>query len=407
MKKLLEGIRVIDWTQFLNGATAGVMLGDLGAEIIHIERPKFGDSSRGVKSLYDTDMSLPKDRNLMVEFTNRNKKSVVLDLSKEKGQQVLYRLVSRSDVFLTNFHRGIARKLKVDYENLRVHNPKLIYATASGYGGRGPEAEKRAFDPIGQARSGLMFALGDRDQTEPLQAEGALLDQLGSTLTLTGILGALVCRELQGIGQEIDNSILGGAIHLQGLNITSVLLKGRANARHSRNRSRNPLSNMYQCADGKWILLAEPQSDRFWKSFCEALGVEDMVTDLRFSTADARRENCQQCIRILVGAFAKKPREEWLKILQEKGGGLTFDRISTHEELANDSQILANDYIVDYDHEIVGPIKLVGFPVHFSETPAQIQRRAPEFGEHTEEVLIEVGGYTWEEIAELQDEGVI
>lgn len=407
MTQLLDGIRVLDWTVFLNGAGAGYMLGELGAEVIHIEKPVTGDSVRGATAMYGTTVVLPGGVNVMFEIPNRNKKSITLDLSKEKGREVLYRLIGKSDVFLTNFHHSIARKLKVDYETVRAHNPKIVYCTASGYGSKGPDAEKRAFDPLAQARSGFMFALGDRDQEEPLQAMGGMMDQLGSTIACLGILAALLGRELHGFGQEISTSLLGSAIHLQVPNITTALLRQREFSRHSRKRSRNPLSNMYRCADGKWIILAEPQSDRFWSSFCGAMGIQHIENDPKFADAKARSDNCEELNAMLDEVFATRPREEWVRRLTEKGGGLAFDIINKAGDLANDPQVIANDYIVDYNHEILGPIKLPGFPVQFSETPARIKSRAPEFGEHTEEVLIEVGGYSWEEIAQLREEEII
>lgn len=407
MAQLLEGIRVLDWTVFLNGAGAGYMLGELGAEVIHIERPVTGDSTRGATAMYGTSVVLDGGVNVMFEIPNRNKKSITLDFSKEKGREVLYRLVSKSDVFLTNFYRSIAQKLHVDYETLCTHNPKIVYCTATGFGGEGPDAEKRAFDPLAQARSGLMFSLGDRDQKEPLQAIGGMMDQLGSTVACMGILAALLGRELRGFGQQIETSLLGSAIHLQAPNVTMSLLRGREFARHSRMRSRNPLNNMVCCADTKWLILAEPQSDRFWKSFCDALDISHIADDPRFATMEARSKNCQELNKMLFDIFLTRPRDEWVERLNEKGGGLAFDIINTAIDLASDPQVLANKYIVDYEHEILGKVKLPGFPIKFSETPAHIQSRAPEFGEHTEQVLMDVGGYSWDEISQLREQGVI
>lgn len=407
MTQLLEGIRILDWTMFHNGSATGYMLGDLGAEVIHIEKRITGDDQRGMESLFGASMSLPGGRNLGFETACRNKKGITLDMSKDKGREVLYRLAAKSDVMLTNFRRSVAQKLKVDYESLCAYNPKIIFCYASAYGTRGPDGETRGFDPLGQARSGIMFQLGDRDQNEPLQVIGGIVDQLGATMAAYGILGALLGRELHGFGQEIETSLLGSMIHQQVINVNAVLLRGREMARHSRTRARNPLSNMYRCGDDKWIIIAEPQSDRFWHPFCEALEIPHLADDPRFATALARRENCQEIIKLLDEQFASQPREYWMKGLRERGGGIACDVISTLHDLAGDAQVIANDYIVDYEHETLGPVKLAGFPVRFTKTPGRINRCAPEFGEHTEEILMDIGGYSWEEIEQLREEEVI
>lgn len=408
MAGALEGIRILDWTMYQHGSATGYMLGDLGAEVIHIEQPVVGDAYRGVQSLWGAGMSVtgPQGQTVSVAFeaANRNKKSVVLDLSKPRGQEVLYRMVERSDVFLTNFRKSVARRLKVDYETLSGYNPRIIYANATTYGSKGPDGERRGFDPLGQARSGIMFQLGDRDQEEPLQATGGISDQLGATMVAYAILAALVTRERQGIGQEVEASLVGSMIHQQGLNVDVMLWRGHPQARHSRKRARNPLSNMYQCGDGRWLALAELQSDRFWPQFCEALGHPELATDPRFENAINRRENCEEFIPILDQIFASRPRGEWMELL--KATGMAVDVIHNLNDLAQDPQVLANEHIIEMDHEILGRIKAVGFPISMSKTPPAVQRRAPEFGEHTEEVLLGAG-YSWEEIAQLREQGVI
>ena len=403
----LEGVRILEWAVFHNGPAAGYMLGDLGAEVIKIEEPVRGDPIRGMESLFGSVMSLPGGRNIGFETANRSKKGITLDLKKEEGRQVLCRLVKKADVFYTNFRREVARDLGADYDTLKKHNPGLIYAVNSGLGTRGPEAHKRSFDTIAQARSGIMWAVGDRDHTEPFQLVGAILDQMGATMFAYGILAALLCRERTGIGQEIEVSLLGSALHLQALNINTALLRQWPQARHSRTRARNPLANHYRCTDGKWLMLAEPQSDRFWSPFCQAIDRPELEKDPRFENALKRRDNCQELIRILDTVFSTRIREDWLKTLEEKAGGLAFAPIVELSEVADDPQVQANEYIVGYDHPTLGKIKLLGCPVRFSQTPAGIAGPAPEFGQHTEEVLLEIGGYSWEEVAQLREKGAI
>ncbi len=402
---VLSGIRIVDWGSFHHGIGGSYMLGDLGAEVIHIEDRIQGDMSRGVRSLYGDSNVLPAGRNILFETTNRNKKSITLDITREKGREIVYELVRKSDVFLTNYRQEAADKQKLNYETLIKYNPRLIYAFASGYGSKGPLAGKRGFDPIGLAYSGIMWRLGDRDQTEPLQPCGFIADSLGATMTAYGILAALLARERHGIGQRIEISLLGSMIHLQSANVNSFLLSGRPFARHSRARARNPLSNMYRCADGRWIILAEPQSDRFWDRFCRAIDKEELKV---FDDETKRAKNCQEINRMLAEVFSARTSEEWLSILDREVGEMVYAPILDITDLADNQQVLQNEYIVDIpDYPAEGGAKMVGFPVKFSQTPCRIQSPAPQWGEHTEEVLKDICDYSWEQIEALKEEEVI
>ena len=238
-----------------------------------------------------------KGVNLFYETPNRNKKSITLDLKKEKGREVLYKLIQKSDIFYTNFSKKVCASLGCDYETLCKINNKIIYGRASGYGRVGPEANLRAFDVAAQARSGLMEQTGDADGP-PTNITGAVLDQLGATMLAYGILGALVARERMGIGQELETSLLGSAIHLQAMSVNQACLTGRPFSRHNRLRARNPLANYYKCADDEWIMFSELQSDRFWPDFCKAVGLSDLITDPRFDTSSARRKSFTELIPI-------------------------------------------------------------------------------------------------------------
>jgi crotonobetainyl-CoA:carnitine CoA-transferase CaiB-like acyl-CoA transferase len=402
----LEGIRVLECGGYLSAPSAGYMLGDLGAEIIKIEDRFRGDPVRGMSSTFGRGMIMPDGTNILFETANRNKKSITLDLKKKKGKELLYRLVAVSDVFCTNYSLSAISSLGIDYQTLKKYNPKLVYGMATGYGALGPESGKRAFDTIAQARSGIMGTVGEPD-SPPLQIAGVIFDQVTGTLLVNGILAALVARDRQGIGQEVEVSLLGSGIHMQAYNINVALLRGRPMPKPSRQTLKNPLANHYQCADGKWLLLAEAQSDRFWHSFCLALGIENLEKDARFATAKERRDNFLQLTSILEKVFKTKTRDKWISILQAKGGGIAFSPVLELTELASDPQVLANEYITDVDHPTLGKVKLIGTPIKFSETPAQIQNCAPNFGQHTEEVLMNILGYSWEEMAKLKDEEVI
>jgi len=403
----LEGIRVLNWTQF-TPSSAGAILGDLGADVIKIEHPERGDAYRGMAAMYGEAMSMPGGRHVGFETINRNQRSITLNLKSKAGRQLLYRLAQKADVFITNFEEEVAKSLGADYDTMSKVNPALIYAVSSNYGPRGPWAGRRGFDQAAQARSGLMYAMGERDFPEPVQTVGGICDQMTATVLAMGIMAALVARERFGIGQRIDVSLLGSMLHLQAIGLTVASLRGRGWARHSRTRTRNPLTNHYRCADGKWIMFAEIQADRFWPEFCRALGLEHLENDPRFATAmGGRRQNAQELIRILDETLAQKPRDEWLRIFEERQVRFAYSPVQDYQEVLRDPQALENGYLVDFDHPVAGRVRLVGHPVQYSKTPARIQREAPEFGQHTEEVLRELLGLSWEEIARLREEGAI
>ncbi len=402
----LEGVRIIECGGYLSAPSASYMLGDLGAEVIKIEDRIKGDPSRGMSSLFGRAMSLPGDLNIMFETANRNKKSITLDLKKDRGRELLFALVKRSDVFCTNYSLSAISKLGIDYEALSKHNPKLIYGMATGYGTSGAESKKRAYDTIAQARSGIMYAIGEPD-SPPGQVAGPIFDQMTGTLLAFGILAALIARDKQGIGQKVEVSLLGSGLHLQAYNVNTVLLRGRPIPRPSRLNSRNPLANHYECADGKWILFAEAQSDRFWHDFCLAVGIGELEKDEKFSHAKARNDNRIELTQILDRVFKTRKRDEWINIFEKKGGGLAFSPVLDPTELKDDPQILSNDYIEEIDHPVLGEIKVIGCPVKFGKTPADISTAAPSFGANTEEVLIDVCNYSWEDIEKLKDDGVI
>ena len=332
---------------------------------------------------------------------------MTLDLKQERGREILYALVRQADVFITNYTDEIAHKLGADYDTLSGHNARLVYAASSTYGPSGAWAGRRGFDQTAQAYSGMMYAMGERDLREPVQSVGGLADQMGATILAAGILAALLSGERTGAGQRIDTSLLGSALHLQAIGVTVASLRGKGWSQHARKRTKNPLTNHYCCADGKWILFSEIQADRFWPEFCRALGLAELIDDPRFATAmGGRRENAEELIRILDETLAAKPRDAWIHSFDEARAPFSYAPVNDYGDVVNDPQVLKNDYVVEYDHPAAGPVKLMGYPVRFSETPAQIAREAPEFGQHTEEVLQELG-MSWDEIAALREQGVI
>lgn len=403
MPRPLEGIRVIDWTIWQQGPVASMMLADLGAEVIKIEENVGGDPGRGVLSASGIDLT--KMANFYFEAHNRGKRSITLDLRQPEAHEIVHKLVAQSDVFVQNFRPGAAKRMKLDYETLKEHNEKLIYASGSGFGQKGPDAERPCMDYLGLARSGIMRATGD-PEGPPLAIQGAIADQMGGTMLATGIITALLHRERFGEGQEVDVSLMGAMSWLQGLSVASRLMLGTQMPSVARERAFNPMWNHYRCSDDKWIAFAMAQADRWWADFARALGREDLIEDERFETMMKRAGNAQALIEIFDEIFATKPRAEWMKLLDE-GGDFIFTILNSVNDLVDDPQMHANGLIADVTHPTIGDLKMLNIPIGLSKSPAKISGTAPEFGQHTEEILTEELGYTWDEIGELRAKKVL
>jgi crotonobetainyl-CoA:carnitine CoA-transferase CaiB-like acyl-CoA transferase len=382
-----------------------MMLGDLGAEVIKIEDRVGGDPGRGIMSIGGAATGAAGNRNYYFETNNRHKKSITLDLKKPEGRDIVYKLIEKSDVFVQNFRKGVAGRLGLDYQTLSLHNPKLIYASATGYGPDGPDSGEPSFDYMGLARSGIMNAVGEPNM-DPLSITGGIADQMGAIMLAYGVITALLARERYGVGQEVDGSHLGSMMALQGLNLASRLTLGKEFRRSYRTKAPNPLWNHYKCSDGKWLCLAMIQADRYWSDLCKALGIQHLEHDPKFAKMGDRAKNSEELIRTIDAVFGSKPRDEWMQILKN-GGDFIYTIVNSINELPDDPQMIANNYVVDYDHPSWGPTKVVGIPVRFSKTPGDPRGVAPEFGEHTEQILIELLGYSWEDIGRLKDQEII
>lgn len=405
MNMLLQGIRVIDWTVFQQGPVATLMLGDLGADVIKIEELGKGDPGRGMAAVMDVPVALAGKRNAYFESNNRNKKSIALDLKKPKAKEIVYKLVGKSDVFVQNFRKGVAERLNLDYETLCKYNPKLIYAEATGYGLNGPDSALPCYDPAAQARSGFLHSLALGDECPPL-VPGGLADQMGATILAYGIVSALLGRERFGIGQKVECSLLSSIGWLQGLNVQIHLFTGAHRPGRQQKEAANPLFNIYRCTDGKWLLLCLMQSDRHWPDFCQAIQHSELEKDVRFATSKERRKNRSVLIAMLDEVFRTKSCAEWLSILKEYKD-FVYEPVNAISDFVNDPQVIANKFITDFEHPTLGAVKMVNVPVNLSRTPGNIRAPAPECGQHTEEVLTEICGYTWDDVAQLKDEGVI
>ncbi|MEK7848362.1 MAG: CoA transferase [Chloroflexota bacterium] len=405
MRAALDGVVVLEWSTGVAGPDAGQLLGGLGAEVIKVEEKGRGDPFRAIKKVGGLiPVAGPGGRNLFFEPFNCNKKSLAIDLKHPAARQVICRLVEGCDVFLTNFRRGAAARLGLDYPELRKHNPRLVYARVSGFGAQGPDADSPAYDLAGQARSGAMTAM--RHAEEVPFATWGIADEMAAMCAAYGIVTALLVRERQGVGQEVEASLLGGMLHLMRIQLSVKLLTGEEFAPYDRRRVGNPLLNIYRAGDGQWLCLAMGSlADKYWPRLCRALGLEHLEGDPRFSTMAAREANREELIALLDQVFTRRPRDAWVEYL--KGWDIIAAGVSTLSEVASDPQTVANQYVQEYDHPVLGRIKLVGPPVQFSHSPARVLSPAPEVGQHSAEVLHKLGGYSENEITRLRELGVV
>jgi CoA:oxalate CoA-transferase len=409
----LDGIRIIDWTTGQFGPAATSMLGDFGAEVIKLEQPMKGDPSRDMQGVMGRSFTgLPEGPNFFFESCNRSKRGITVDITREEGREIVYRLVETSDVFVNTFRKPVAAKFGLDYKTLSNFNSRLIYVWGNAFGPDGPDSDKPGVDYSVQARSGIMASVGEPNMP-PMAIAGPIADQIGAMCMSNAIVTALLTRERQGVGQEVNLSLLGSMVIAQTANIAARTMVGFELAKHERAKPGNPLWNHYRCADDKWLAFAMLWSARCWPDFCRLMGIQHLQNSLKFNSMEARRENSRELVSILDSIIATKPRHEWIKILDEaisNGADLMYSRLNTISDLPYDPQVVDNDYITTFDHPDLGNIQMVGLPFRLSRTPGKVggknHRPAPVIGQHNEEILLELG-YKVGDIARLKQQAVI
>jgi len=406
MALALEGIKVLDLTIWQQGPMASAILADFGADVIKIEGPDSPDPGRSLV-MYSPRPDAP---NAYFQTHNRNKRGIVIDLQRQKGREVFYRLAAKADVVVQNFRPGVATRLGLDYESLQAINPRLIYATASGFGLRGPHSHLPALDPLVQARGGIMSITGEPD-APPSRTVNGLADQVGAYLLALGVMVALYHRERTGQGQMVDGSLLQAALAVQSWNINTFLLTGTYGGQPIPRISRrltSPLWNHYRCRDGRWIQLAMPQLGRYWPVFRQVMfQATGVLLEPELLSVEWLRFNASELLKLieqLDQLFLNKTAQEWVELFREHD--LLCEMVQEYADLLNDPQVVTNDMIVTVSHPILGEIKMVNTGVNLSKTPSSIRRPAPELGQHTEEVLLELG-FSWDELERLKAEGVI
>ncbi|MFC1942940.1 CaiB/BaiF CoA transferase family protein, partial [Chloroflexota bacterium] len=343
----LEGIKVIDVTQWGAAPMCAELLSMWGADVIHVERPGRGDGNRWIQA---GGGSLVQQHpvNYMWDLTSMNKRSLTLDLNKVQAQDVVKMLVSKSDVFLSNLRPYELKKYNLEYDTLSKPNPKLIYASLTGYGRNGPDKDSPGWDATAfWARSGMMHML-HQPGSPPCSSRPGQGDLPSGLFCACGIFLALLIRERTGIGQEVDVSLYHTGAWQILLDIQGALLTGKDTEPKSRETVLNPLSNYYQTSDNRWINIINPTPDLYWAPFCKAIEREDLINSDLYNSTEARTNNAVSLINIINQAMIAKTCKEWQQILNRLG--IVYSVIQKPSEVASDPQARANDFFTVFNH---------------------------------------------------------
>ncbi len=396
----LAGLKVLDLASFIAGPVATTVMGDYGAEVIKIEPPGEGDPQRRLGQAH----SIPQHPvNFCWHLVNRNKRSVVLDLKHPEGRAAFDRLLVTADVMVVNFPLKVRARLKMRYEDVAPLHPRLIYASMTGYGESGPDADQPGFDSTAFfARSGLLDALTHQDGPPAfsLPAQG---DQMAGMNLFAAISMALLHRERTGLGSEVSTSLHAGGLWSNAMLAQGALLGAYVAPRPPRHQPRSALANQYKTADGRWIQLTIVREDKLWPPLCRALERPDLIADPRFDTTDKRRARAPELAAILDPIFAAQPWLEWRRRLRE--GEITFGLLGVLRDVPDDEQAVANGSVVPTKVEEMPTTLSAPIRLSFAATPAD-PGPGPGLGQHTDEVLGELG-YSDGEIARLRAAGAL
>ncbi len=400
-KKALEGIRVLDLTVWFQGPVSAQYLADFGADVIKVERPQGGDQARGVRSIKSLEIG---DWNQYFLVINRNKKSIAIDLKKPEGQEIMYRLVEKSDVFLSNMAPALLEAWGLSYDKLKEINPKLIYATNTGYGRFGG-VSKPSFDMTVQALTGIMARLGEPGQP-PIYLGMGSGDAFGGIMSAFGIMLALYQRNRSGEGQCLDASLYGAQLYLAAPLLQSFLAGNKGTAlQQSRKQVENPLWNLYPGSD-KWVYICEPNSDERFALLCKALAADELAGDKRFGSAELRTEHNEALIAALDAVTSRSSHGDLMASLD--AAGIVASPVNNLADVIKDEQAWQNNYFMKaYCEEVKREVDVRGLPVALSKTPGQINTLGPQLGQDTEILMMDLLQYEWDEIEAFKAKGAI
>ena len=392
----LEGIKVVELAHIMAGPVCGLMLADMGADVIKVEKVPGGDPSR---------QFLPPDidgESAAFMMLNRNKRGIAVDLKRPEGVALVRRIVRTADVVIENYRAGTLERLGLGYESVRRDNPRLILCEISGFGRTGPYAELAGFDLIAQGYSGLMSVTGEGKDRPPVKCGVPVTDVTAGILGAMGTLAALLHRLLTGEGQRVDTSLFEAGITHTYWRSAITLATGESPGPMGTAHPLNAPYQAFETADGWMTVGAASQPN--WERIPELLELPELADDPRFADNAGRMANLDELVATMAPALKRRSTSEWLERFE--AAGVPAGPVSSIGEMLENPQALAREMVTEVEHARLGPVKTLGFPVKFSASPASVRRGAPLLGEHTREVLLE-HGYTSEAVDELRDSGVV
>jgi formyl-CoA transferase len=398
-KGIFEGLKVLDCASFIAAPAAATVLSDFGADVIKIEPPGTGDPYRNLPNLPGYPHS---EHNFAWMLESRNKKSLALDLSKPEAQAVLQRLVTEADVFITNFPPAVRGRLGLTYDHLAHLNDRLIYASFTGYGEKGEEANKPGFDSNAYwARSGLMDLVRADIKTTPARSIAGMGDHPCAMAFYGAIVTALYKRERTGKGSHVSSNLMANGVWAASVLAQAKLCGAKFGERRPREHALNAVTNHYQCKDGRWLILSLLNEDRQWPALARCLGREDLVSDPRFATKAERHARSLELIKIFDETFATKDLAEWRVILD--GNGLVFGVVGILDDIPNDKQMLDNEVLVPFENDTM---LTINSPIWVDGAKKVTPRKPPGLGEHSDEILRKAG-YDEAAIQKLRAAGAV
>ena len=396
MSASLKGIRILELAQIMAGPTCGLLLADLGAEVIKIEKTPFGDDTRNF---------LPPDikgESAAFMMMNRNKKGIVLNLKDKDGIEIFKRMIKNSDVVLENFRKGTLDKLGVGYDVISKINPKIILCEISGYGRTGPYADKGGFDLVAQGMSGLMSITGESKEKPPMKVGAPITDITAGLLAASGILAAIIHRNKTGEGQKVDTSLFeAGIVHTYW----QSAIAGATGESPGPLGSAHPLTAPYQAfkTKDKWITIGASNQNT-WLKLIKAIDREDLQENEKFSSNLNRKKNLTELVEILTTVLSKKTSSEWLKIFDNNG--FPCGPINSITDMFKDPQTIDRQMILEVDNKKAGKSKAIGMPIKFSKSKTEKSKGAPNLGQHTKEIMTNFG-YKEKEIEDFYSRKII
>jgi formyl-CoA transferase len=398
-KGIFDGLKVLDCASFIAAPAAATVLSDFGADVIKIEPPGAGDPYRNLPNLPGYPRS---EHNFAWLLEARNKKSLALDLTRAEAQAVLYKLVAQSDVFITNMPPQVRSKLGITYDHLAHLNERLIYASFTGYGEKGAEANKPGFDSNAYwARSGLMDLVRADTNTTPARSVAGMGDHPCAMAFYGAIVTALYQREKTGKGSHVASNLMANGVWAASVLAQAKLCGAKFGERRPRERALNAVTNHYQCRDGRWIILSLLNEDRQWPTLARCLGRADLIDDPRFATKPDRHARSIELIKIFDEVFATKDLSEWRTILD--GSGLVFGVVGILDDIPTDQQMLDNDVLVPFENDTM---LTINSPIWIDGAKKVQPRKPPEVGEHSDDIL-RAAGYDDATIARLRGSGAV